>query len=202
MTTTIKDALRTQLEGATDEQVVERLFDFLRERGQSNYDECVTQIAHGLQAANLARQDGCGDQAVTAALFHDLGHLLLDEHTLQDDFLQEDLNHEEAGAKFLEAFFPAEVTEPIRLHVPAKRYLCTIDENYYEQLSDASKRSFQVQGGRLSAAERAEFEQHAELEFVVQLRRFDDLAKQSDLDVPPLESYADCVRRCLRSDRP
>jgi phosphonate degradation associated HDIG domain protein len=202
MSMTIKETLKSQLAGASDEQVVTLLFDFVRSRGQSNYDESVTQIEHALQAAHLATQNECSDEAITAALFHDIGHLLLDEHASQSDFLQEDLNHEEAGANFLEAYFPPEVTEPIRLHVPAKRYLCTVDDDYYDRLSDASKRSYQVQGGKLSATEQAQLESNAGLTIAVELRRFDDQAKQQDHPVPLLEAYADCVKRCLRSDRP
>ncbi len=202
MQVTHKETLRNKLRGASDDDAVEILFEFVRQRGQSNYDESVTQIAHALQAADLATRNGCNDAAITAALFHDLGHLLLDEHASQVEFLQEDLNHEEAGADFLEAYFPATVTQPIRLHVPAKRYLCTVDEEYYDRLSDASKRSFQVQGGKLSRAEQEEFAAHEELEVALQLRRFDDQAKRADHQVPPLEKYADCVKRCFRPDRP
>lgn len=202
MSTNIKETLRSQLQGASDVRAVEILFDFVRERGQSNYDESVTQIEHALQAAQLATQNQCGDDAITAALFHDLGHLLLDEHATQSDFLQEDLNHEEAGADFLSTYFPPEVTEPIRLHVAAKRYLCTVDDDYHDRLSEASKRSYQVQGGRLSPAEQAELEANSGLAIALELRRFDDQAKQADHPVPALESYADCVRRSLRSDRP
>ncbi len=196
---TIKETLRRQLQGASGPRTVEILFDFLRARGQSNYDESVTQIEHALQAAELAAQNHCSDEAITAALFHDLGHLLLDEHATQADFLQEDLNHEEAGADFLDAWFPPEVTEPIRLHVAAKRYLCTVDDDYHDRLSAASQRSFQVQGGKLSASERAQLEANGALAVALQLRRFDDQAKQADYTAPPLERYAECVTRALRS---
>jgi len=202
MPATHAESLRRRLEGASDENVVEILFEFLLARGQSNYDECVTQIQHALQAARLATENNCGDHAVTAALFHDLGHLLLDEHATQAGFLQQDLNHEEAGADFLSDYFPPEVTEPIRLHVAAKRYLCTVDAEYHDRLSDASKRSFQVQGGRLSPAEQARLEANPGLAIALELRRFDDRAKQSDRIVPALETYAACVQRSLRSDRP
>lgn len=201
MPTTIKETLQNQLQDASDAQRVTLLLDFVRTHGQSNYDESVTQIQHALQAAHLARQNNCSDVTVTAALLHDIGHLLLDEHATQSDFLQEDLNHEEAGANFLAPYFPPAVTEPIRLHVPAKRYLCTVDDDYYDQLSDASKRSFQVQGGRLSADEQAKLEAHDGLAVALELRRFDDQAKQPDRSVPDLETYADCVQRSLRSDR-
>lgn len=202
MSQSIGDELRARLTGTSDDQAVEILFAFMCERGQSHYDEAVTQLAHALQCAQLAADDGCDDAAVTAALFHDIGHLLLDEHDMQSGFLAEDLNHEESGANWLEAFFPAEVTEPVRLHVPAKRYLCSTDQTYYDTLSEASKRSFQVQGGQLTADEQAELETNAGLQPALRLRRFDDLGKQPDCEVPEIGAYTEHVKRCLRPDRP
>jgi len=202
MTQTIRDELRDRLAGVDDDRLVEVLFAFMYQRGQSNYDECVTQIDHALQCAELATSDECSDQAVTAALFHDIGHLLLDEHDSQTGFLSEDLNHEEAGATLLQDYFPEDVTEPIRLHVPAKRYLCTTDASYYDCLSVASKRSFEVQGGQLSAEEQAKLEANPGLAIALRIRRFDDLGKQADYETPEIHTYADCVKRCLRPDRP
>ena len=197
MTQTIRAALEERLNGATPDQKVNILFEFMQERGKSNYDEMVTQLQHALQCAELAVRDGCSDEAVTAALFHDIGHLLLDEHDAQAEFLTTDLNHEEAGADLLAAYFPEEVTEPIRLHVPAKRYLCTVEPDYYDDLSEASKRSYQLQGGRLSPEEQAEMESNPGLEIAVQLRRYDDLGKQQDHETPPIGAYAAQVQRCL-----
>jgi len=202
MVVSSKETLRSQLKGSTDKQAVETLLTFIRTHGQSNYDESVTQIEHALQAAHLATQHGCDDVEITAALLHDFGHLLLDEHATQEGFLQEDLNHEKAGADFLDGYFPNEVTEPIRLHVAAKRYLCTVDADYYDRLSAASKRSFEVQGGNLSAAEQSQLDSNDGLATALKLRRFDDQAKQRNQDVPPLEAYAENVQRCLRADRP
>ncbi|MEO2031776.1 MAG: HD domain-containing protein [Planctomycetaceae bacterium] len=202
MTNAIRSELIGSLLGATEEQAVETFFAFMCDRGQSNYDESVTQIAHALQCAELADTGDCGDQIVTAALFHDIGHLLLDEHDSQSGFLHEDLNHEEAGAALLKDYFPEDVTEPIRLHVPAKRYLCTTDTSYYERLSAASKRSFQVQGGNLSADEQAQLESNPGLVVALRLRQFDDLGKQSGHNAPSIHTYTDSVKRCLRPDRP
>ena len=137
---------------------VDALFEYMRRKGNTNYDENVTQLQHGLQSAALARSAGATPQQVISALFHDLGHLLVDEHAGEGDFLDEDLNHEEVGAEYLRPFFPPEVIVPIELHVPAKRYLCTVDDSYYNGLSESSKRSFQVQGGKMSDEEKAAFE--------------------------------------------
>ena len=112
-------------------------------------------------------------------------------------FLDIDLNHEEIGAQYLEPFFPEVVTTPIRLHVPAKRYLCATDASYYDGLSDASKRSLKVQGGIMSDEERAAFEQIPHYRDALTLRRWDDLAKVKELEIAELETYRDIVQRCL-----
>ena len=106
---------------------VERLF---AERGRSEYHgEPVTQLEHALQAAYFAEQDACPPEWIVAALLHDIGHLL---HGHGEDYLVRGINdtHEELGARFLAHGFSLAVTEPIRLHVPAKRYLCATRRDY------------------------------------------------------------------------
>jgi predicted HD phosphohydrolase len=97
-TTTLSDAL-THL--ATPTERTERLFELMRQHGQSFYDEAVTQLEHSLRAANLARAHKASPEQVTAALLHDLGHFILDEHDKHNGFLAEDWYHEEVGAKCL-----------------------------------------------------------------------------------------------------
>ena len=53
--------------------------------------------------------------------------------------------HEEHGARYLARWFGAEVTEPVRLHVAAKRYLTAHDPDYYGKLSEASRLTLQLQ---------------------------------------------------------
>ena len=129
---------------ATAAQKIDTLFNYMEKRGQSFYDEVVTQLEHALQCAALAQQHNASPTLITGALLHDVGHIILDEHSAREAFLDTDLSHEEVGAQYLEPFFPAAVTTPIRLHVPAKRYLCTTDASYHDGLSEASKRSFIV----------------------------------------------------------
>jgi len=81
------------------------------------------------------------------------------------------------------------VLEPIRLHVPAKRYLCTTDAEYYDGLSEASKRSFAVQGGNMSEEELAALRANPHLEASLELRRWDDSGKVSKLETPGLEDF-------------
>ena len=169
----------------------------MEKRGQSFYDEVVTQLEHALQCAALAEQNNAAPTLITSALLHDLGHIILDEHNADKAFLDIDLNHEEIGAQYLAPFFPESVTTPVRLHVPAKRYLCAMDTSYHDGLSDASKKSLIVQGGVMSDAEREAFEQIPHFQDALALRRWDDLAKVKGLETAALETYRDIVQQCL-----
>ena len=173
------------------------LFRYMEDRGQVLYDESVTQLEHALQCAHHSRLDRGRAEQIVAALLHDFGHFLLIERAHDLDFRSADLEHETVGAEFLETFFPPAVTEPIRLHVPAKRYLCTIEPAYYEGLSAASRNSLTLQGGPLSDEERAGLERNPFLDDAVKLRRWDDLAKVPGLEVPELDSYQKEVEASL-----
>ena len=194
----IDQTLAEQLTGAIAAEQVATLFNYMERRGQSFYDESVTQLEHACQCANQARLHDASTTQIAGALLHDIGHFLLDEHNAESDFLEEDQNHEEVGADYMEPFFVEAVTTPIRLHVPAKRYLCTTDASYYDGLSEASKRSFQVQGGMLSDDERAAFEQIPHYQDALQLRRWDDLAKVRGLETPLIDTYREIVQACLK----
>ena len=193
----IDQSLAQEMTGATAQQKVAALFNYMEAQGQSFYDEVVTQLEHALQCAALAQHHNASPTLVTSALLHDLGHFILDEHNADKAFLATDLNHEEIGARYLEPFFPEAVTTPIRLHVPAKRYLCTTDASYHDGLSEASKRSLVVQGGVMSDAARAAFEQIPHFRDALTLRRWDDLAKVKGLETAKLGTYRDIVRQCL-----
>ncbi len=193
----IDQSLAQAMTGATAQQKVDALFNYMEERGQSFYDEVVTQLEHALQCAALAQQNDASHTLITGALLHDIGHFILDEHNADKAFLATDLNHEEIGAQYMEPFFPDAVTTPIRLHVPAKRYLCTTDASYHDGLSEASKRSLIVQGGVMSDAEREAFEQIPHFQDALTLRRWDDLSKVKGQETAGLETYRDIVRQCL-----
>lgn len=193
----IDPSLAEQMRIGTAPQKVDSLFAYMERRGQSFYDEVVTQLEHALQCAALARQQDASFALITGALLHDIGHIILDEHNADKAFLDTDLTHEAVGAQYMTPFFPAAVTTPICLHVPAKRYLCTTDTAYYDGLSEASKRSFRLQGSMMSDAERVAFERIPHYQEALTLRRWDDLAKVKGLEVAGLETYHDIVQRCL-----
>jgi len=194
----IDQSLAQEMKNGTPEQKVDALFNYMEVQGQSFYDEVVTQLEHALQCAALAQQNNAGPTLITSALLHDLGHFILDEHNADKAFLATDLNHEEIGAEYLTPFFPDAVTTPIRLHVPAKRYLCATDASYHDGLSEASKRSFRVQGGVMSDEERTAFEGNPHYQDALQLRRWDDLAKVRGLEAPAIDTYREIVQACLK----
>lgn len=165
-----------------------RLFE---QNGAGMYaGEPVTQLEHALQAAHFAEQAGEPDAVIAAALLHDIGHLI---HKFDEDCAEQGIDdqHESAGADWLTTHtgFGLDVTEPIRLHVPAKRYLCAVDAGYLAKLSDASLLSLKLQGGPFSAAEVDTFCQNKYFEAAVRLRGYDEQAKQVDLPTPPIAHF-------------
>ncbi|MFP6873741.1 MAG: HD domain-containing protein, partial [Verrucomicrobiales bacterium] len=138
------------MQATAPEEQTRMLLDFLGERGRKFHYEEVTQLEHALQCAALAEEANAGHTLITSALLHDIGHLLVDEEDDQEEVTGRDFCHEEMGADSLAMFFPAAVTDPIRLHVPAKRYLCTVNSDYWDSLSEASRQSLAVQGGKMS----------------------------------------------------
>jgi len=110
-----------------------------------------------------------------------------------------DTLHEEAGAAWLEEHFVPRVTEPLRLHVLAKRYLCAVEPSYLAALSPASALSLGLQGGPCTADEVAAFERNPFADEAVRLRRWDDVGKIEGLVTPPLSHYRPALRAGLRS---
>lgn len=159
--------------------VVQKIEDLFAQRGATRYDSFSTQEEHALMTAYMAQLNGASQAVVVAAFLHDLGHLLLNEHAGRDDFLASDKHHEQIGYRFLlRNGFPEEVTEPVRLHVDAKRFLCASDPAYYDGLSEASKRSLELQGGRLTEDEVAAWSVRPFGQAAAELRRWEDEGKQ------------------------
>lgn len=178
---------------ASPDDAVEFLFNLYAARGETKYDESVTQNEHALQTAALAESEQAPVALVVAGLLHDVGHLIVDEHDGQEDFLKHDAHHERIALRLLSAWFPPEVTEPISLHVAAKRYLVTVDPDYAHGLSDASTRSLAIQGGPMTPEEVLAFEASPHAEGACRLRRWDDGAKASSAVTPGWEHYRPLV---------
>ncbi|NGM18566.1 HD domain-containing protein [Roseomonas stagni] len=157
----------------------------------------ITQKQHALQAAMFAEQRGCPEALVVAALLHDVGHLV---HDLGENPAEQGIDdrHEELGAAWLARHFGPEVAEPVRLHVAAKRFLCATEADYFGKLSPDSVLSLSLQGGPMSAEEVAAFRANPQHEAAVVLRRFDEEAKVTGLETPPVAHFLPMVARQLR----
>jgi [1-hydroxy-2-(trimethylamino)ethyl]phosphonate dioxygenase len=171
---------------------------FASRGGDGYFAENVTQAEHALQSAALAEAEHAGPALVVAALLHDVGHLI---HTGGEDIAERgiDARHEAIGATYLARHFGPAVVEPVRLHVPAKRYLCAIDKSYWRDLSPASKRSLELQGGIFSPDEAEEFAGLPQAQDAVRLRRWDDQAKVVGLETKPVEAYRDLIAQVMAS---
>jgi len=160
----------------------------------------VSMTEHGLQAAFLAEQENAGPALIAAALLHDIGHLL---HGLPEDLAEQgiDSEHESLASAWLSQYFPPGVSEPVRLHVAAKRYLCVVEPGYLPALSSASQLSLSLQGGPMSEAEAARFAGERFSSDAVRLRRWDDLAKVPARKTPSLDHYR-AILEAARLRRP
>ena len=166
-------------------------------RGGDTYGEGVSQLEHALQCAACAERDGATPDLIAATLLHDIGHLV---HDLPQDIADQgiDTQHESLGSAFLSQHFGPAVTEPVRLHVAAKRYLATTERGYYDLLSQASIQSLRLQGGLMSDEERSRFAKEPFGGDAIRLRRWDDEGKLVGAQTPDLAHFERYVRAVLR----
>ncbi|MET8966322.1 TauD/TfdA family dioxygenase [Streptomyces sp. NPDC004074] len=169
---------------------LEPLVEMFAGAGTAEYlGEPVTMAQHMLQAGARAEAAGAPPHLVAAALLHDLGHVDGEVVTGLDLMAGTDNRHSHTGADLLGRWFGPEVTEPVRLHVAAKRYLCAVEPDYYDQLSEASKYTLKVQGGVMTAEQAAEFAALPGAADAVAVRRWDEEAKDPNADTPPFEYF-------------
>jgi phosphonate degradation associated HDIG domain protein len=179
--------------------VRQELLDIFTSRATKRYGlSAINQLQHALQAATLAEADSALPATVLASLLHDVGHMI---HHLGEDPAGRGIDdvHEELGARWLAERFSPDVSEPVRLHVAAKRYLCAVEPDYFAKLSPDSVRSLGLQGGPMSADEIEQFRQnplHAE---AVRLRRFDEAAKDPRAKTPDFDHFLRHVAICRRA---
>jgi phosphonate degradation associated HDIG domain protein len=161
------------------ERVVSEIFDLYDKHGAAEYaGEKVSQLEHMSQAAQLAMKEGYDDEVVLAAFLHDVGHLLPvhDESESMDGYGM--MDHEKVGAEYLRKVgFSDRLCKLIASHVNAKRYLTYKYPDYYNQLSDASKKTLEYQGGRMEEAEAMTFEADPLFDLYIKMRRWDEAAK-------------------------
>ncbi|WP_435659520.1 (R)-1-hydroxy-2-trimethylaminoethylphosphonate oxygenase [Leisingera caerulea] len=177
--------------------IVEFIGGIFDRRGDEEYlGEPVTMAEHMLQGATIAEQNGQPEEIIVGALLHDIGHFTSEFGMFSMDDT-EDRYHEEAGAEVLEQFFPSVITDCVRYHVAAKRYLCATKPEYFNRLSEASIHSLNLQGGPMDAEEVAEFEKNPNLKQIIAVRYLDEAGKRADMETPDYWHFAPMVQRVV-----
>lgn len=181
------------------EDTADSVIDLYRQFGDQDYiGEPVSQLEHMCQCAGLAEMEGYDEEVILAAFFHDIGHLC--EHIMpvgqMDGFGVVD--HEKLGADFLRSKgFSEEIASLVQNHVQAKRYLTYHFPSYYEQLSEASRKTLEFQGGPMTLEEAMLFESDKQFELHIKLRRWDEKAKLEKQPLPSLQKYKEMTIRHL-----
>ncbi|WP_168072028.1 HD domain-containing protein [Caulobacter sp. SSI4214] len=177
----------------TADAFVAELTTLFNRLGDLRYGEDVSQLDHAVQTAHHAKLDGAPPALIAAALLHDVGHMM---QKAGEDAADHgvDTRHEQISAGYLARAFGPEVTEPIRLHVAAKRYRVAVDPAYLEHLSKASLQSLALQGGPMNSAEIAAFLAEPAAQDALRLRGYDEAGKAPEAEVSSFESYQDLLR--------
>jgi phosphonate degradation associated HDIG domain protein len=173
--------------------VADEVLSIFLKRGTSAYfGERVSMTEHSLQTAYFAQMEAAPPVLVVAALLHDIGHLIA---AVPDDIADwsSDAHHEKLGSQWIAQRFAAEVAEPVRLHVAAKRYLCATDDAYLARLSSASIATLKLQGGAMAPDEITQFESERFFRDAVRLRLWDDQGKVAGLSTPALADFRDLI---------
>jgi 2-amino-1-hydroxyethylphosphonate dioxygenase (glycine-forming) len=184
------------------EESVNEIFELYQKYGDEDYiGEPVSQVEHMCQAAQLAEAEGYPEEVILAAFFHDIGHFC--EHLMpveqMDGFGVVD--HEKLGADYLRGKgFSEAIASLVQNHVQAKRYLTYHDPSYYEQLSEASKKTLEFQGGVMTVEEATLFEADKLFDLHIKLRRWDEKAKLEKQAMPPLQKYKDMAIHHLKTN--
>ena len=181
--------------------IIDRLASIFEDVAAVEYlGEDVTVAEHMLQSATLARRSRRRDAVIVGALLHDIGHVACDSgmFSMTDT---EDRHHEVAGARLVEPFLPAVVTDCIRHHVAAKRYLAATRRGYLDRLSDASRHSLSLQGGPMRAREAERFARHPHLDEIIAVRLLDDAGKRPGMKTPEFSHFVPIIERLVEGHR-
>ncbi len=181
--------------------IIEEVFSLYILHGDEDYiGEPVSQLEHMLQAGELARKEGYDDEVILAAFFHDIGHLLAFEGRGDTMGGYGVVSHEFKGAEYLrERGFSMRVAALVESHVEAKRYLTCKYPEYYEKLSEASRKTLEFQGGKMTSEEASEFELDPHSALKIKLRLWDDEAKDTVQSTQTLGYFKELAQKHLSS---
>ena len=186
------------------EKVIDLIFSYYEKFGNKDYiGEPVSQTEHMVQAAMMAENDGKCKKTILAALFHDIGHLIVFDKDIPFESMDNlgVQNHEKIGAVFLRKLnIPYPIPELVEGHVQAKRYLTFKDPEYYNKLSDASKGTLQHQGGPMNESEAVAFETNKLCRDMIKLRSYDEKAKETNILIRDLNYYKEMLRDVLKQN--
>lgn len=183
--------------------------------GEEYAGEKISQLEHMVQSAQLAEEQGYDEEVILAAFLHDIGHICVSASEDQEDGPDDEdrpsfhgsmgrygiLDHEEIGAGFLaQRGFSRKIVRLVESHVEAKRWLVLKEPGYYEQLSEASRKTLEYQGGPMTEEEAAAFEQYPLFDLIIRMRKWDEEAKVEHKALPDLDHYRQMVIRHLESN--
>eukprot|EP00111_Clytia_hemisphaerica_P020067 TCONS_00059162-protein len=165
---------------------------------QEYFGECVSKTTHMIQAATAAQQNNEPDYVVLACLLHDIGHFL-DKDNMNGLGV---IEHGAVGARFLRKLGMEEkVCCLVENHVLAKKYLVSKYDEYYDKLSDASKKTLEFQGGRMSMEQMVHFEKDPYFKESIKVRTYDDIGKQVGMNIPKLVEFHDLINKYLNQEQ-
>lgn len=179
--------------------IIDEVFGLYEKHGDADYiGEPVSQLEHMSQAAQLAIEQGCDDDVILAAFFHDIGHICVMQNATNSMGGYGVKSHEKVGADYVRSKgFPERVARLIESHVQAKRYLTYKHPEYYEALSDASKKTLEYQGGKMTHEEAQKFEDDDIFAESILMRRWDELAKETEVPVIDMADLKSRARKIL-----
>jgi 2-amino-1-hydroxyethylphosphonate dioxygenase (glycine-forming) len=185
------------------QRVTDEIMSYYQLHGGEEYaGEKVTQLEHMVQAAQLAEEQGFDEDVILAAFLHDIGHICETGHGDNEMEGFGIMDHEEIGADYLQKKgFSKKIVRLVQSHVEAKRYLTYKYPDYYNQLSDASKKTLQFQGGKMEKEEAEAFEQYPLFSLIIKMRTWDEQAKIEHKPLPDLSRYRNMILHHLESQK-
>ena len=182
------------------DKIINEVFDLYEKHGGDDYiGEPVSQLEHMSQSAQFAIKEGFDDEVVLAAFFHDIGHICVKQNASNSMDGYGIKRHEKVGADYLRSKgFPERIAKLVEGHVQAKRYLTFKYPDYYKGLSEASKKTLEFQGGKMEKDEADAFEAESTFETSILMRKWDELAKETDVPMIDLNEIKHLVRKVLK----